>query len=311
VPAAAVAAGLRVRLVDVDARGRIDVDALARTPLDEACAVVVGNLFGLAEPVDRIAAIASAAGCALVDDAAQAFGASDASGPVGGRGDVGVLSFGRGKPLSALGGGALAWPPEREPGLPAPAVPAPRPGRAAVRALAWDAALQPAAFRALAAVPALHIGETVFDPAIRPDPIDGAAAALLPVAVARAAADAARRRDAAGMLAARIASATAWVPLLADSGTVGVYPRLGLLGPDATARDAALVALTRVGAGASRLYPRSLDGLPALGPHLVDPTSCPGARGLAARVLTLPTHGALRGRRLDEVLDILSAPSRS
>ena len=41
VASAAVAAGLRVRLVDVDARGRIDAAALASLPLEGVAAIVV------------------------------------------------------------------------------------------------------------------------------------------------------------------------------------------------------------------------------------------------------------------------------
>ncbi len=66
VPAAAVAAGLRVRLVDVDARGRVDAQALARLPIDGAAAIVVANLFGIPEPMAKLSELAEKAG-ALAD----------------------------------------------------------------------------------------------------------------------------------------------------------------------------------------------------------------------------------------------------
>ncbi len=163
VPAAAVAAGLRVRLVDVTAEGRIDAEALAKLPLERAAAVVACNLFGFAEPLAPIARATREAGARLVDDAAQAFGAEASDGKAGGRGDLGILSFGRGKPLSALGGGALVVEQTggAEPG------PQPTPGgrlRALASALAYDAALSPRVFGWLAAVPGLGIGETPFEP---------------------------------------------------------------------------------------------------------------------------------------------------
>ncbi|MBY0401844.1 aminotransferase class V-fold PLP-dependent enzyme, partial [Myxococcota bacterium] len=110
IPASVVAAGLKVRLVDVDDEGRLSPEAVERIPFERVAAVVVGNLFGLPEPVTGLAARAREAGTALIDDAAQALGATAADGVVGARGDVGILSFGRGKPLSALGGGAAIWP---------------------------------------------------------------------------------------------------------------------------------------------------------------------------------------------------------
>ncbi|MBW2716086.1 MAG: DegT/DnrJ/EryC1/StrS aminotransferase family protein, partial [Deltaproteobacteria bacterium] len=70
IPAAAVAAGLRVRLVEIQLDGCIDRDALARMPLERAAALVVSNLFGVPEPVSGLREILAARGVALVDDAA-------------------------------------------------------------------------------------------------------------------------------------------------------------------------------------------------------------------------------------------------
>jgi dTDP-4-amino-4,6-dideoxygalactose transaminase len=304
VPAAAVASGLRVRLVDVTGRGQIDAKALARLPLERAAAVVVCNLFGIPELLEPVRELAHAAGALVIDDAAQALGARSHEGPVGGRGDAGILSFGRGKPLSGLGGGAIvarAWPGE----LPGAYPPASAPWRALARATVYDVALHPLVFRALSAVPALGIGETRFDVDFRRGPIDAAsltlAAALLPELDAAAR----RREEQALALAQGFEERTSLVPLLTPKGAVGVYPRLFAQAPSAEGRDAALRALARAGAGASGFYPSALDRVPALRPQLAEPTGYPGARDLAARLLTLPTHGALRGGRLTAVMRAL------
>jgi perosamine synthetase len=306
VAASAVAAGLRVRLVDVDARGRISLDHLASLPLEAACAVLVGNLFGLTEPIEPIVRLAGAAGCAVIDDAAQSFGAYDDSGVAGARGDYGLLSFGRGKPLSALGGGAVAWTPGRSEGVDEPAHPSARPGAGAIRALVHAIALQGVAFRILAAIPALRIGETVYEPDIRPGPIGAASLSLLGHALEHAEDDAARRVEVAHALAAEIGACSAWTPLIALSPARGVHPRLGVLAPDSRTRDAALRSLDRIGAGASLLYPKSLDAVPGLAEHRIGDPDCRGARSIAERILTLPTHGRLRGARRDDALAILA-----
>jgi dTDP-4-amino-4,6-dideoxygalactose transaminase len=295
VPAAAVAAGLRVRLLEVDARGRIDAGALAGVPLDRAAALLVGNLFGLAEPAAGLRTIAQRAGAALIDDAAQALGAEAADGRAGARGDVGLLSFGRGKPLSGLGGGALAWP--RAPGkLAAPPAPPPARRAAQLRALAYDAALRPELFRWLAALPGLHIGETPFEPGFETGAIDGAALALAAARTRRFIALAARRAERAEALASLLRTGTRFLPLTAEPGTRGVYPRLAVLAPDAQARSRALARVA--GLGASGYYPSALGAIPALRPHLAGPGRPPAADDLAARLLTLPTHaGADEGVR--------------
>lgn len=310
VAAAAVAAGLRVRLVDVDARGRIDAAQLAGLPLESVCAVLVGNLFGLAEPIQRIVEIAGAAGCAVIDDAAQSFGARDEAGGIAGsRGDFGLLSFGRGKPLSALGGGAVAEPRDRGTGLVEPATPTPRAVRGAMRAVTHAVAMQGLVFRVLSGIPALGIGETVYDPAIRPGPIDSASLALLRYAVEHAREEAGQRAAVASRLAEAISARSAWTPLRAEAGAVGVYPRLAVVAPDAAHRDAAIRALDRIGAGASALYPRSLADVPELAEHTTGGETPAGARSLAARIITLPTHGGLGGSRLEQTLEILAAAS--
>lgn len=304
VPSAAVAAGLRVRLVDVDGDGRIELADLEALPLDAAAAVVVCNLFGVPEPVAPVAERSAPAGAAVVDDAAQSFGSRAPDGRVGARGDLGVLSFGRGKPVAALGGGALAWPRAAQ-GLALP--PEPEPGRigAVARALSFDLALWPPLFRLLAAIPALGIGETHFEPIFPRGAISGAALALLAPLLTRSADQAQRRAARARALAERIQDAGEWRPLLAPEQQNPVYPRLALMAPNTGARDRALRELTRLGAGASAMYPASLDVVPELRSYLADARECPGARDFAGRVLTLPTHGGLRGSRLDQALEVL------
>jgi len=303
VPAAAVAAGLRVRLVDVDERGGIDSAALSAMPVERAAALVVGNLFGIPEAVAPLLKRCTASGTALVDDAAQAFGSHSHEGPVGARGDLGVLSFGRGKPLSALGGGALVWPVDsRAEGLAEPG-PQARRGPARLRAAAWNVALQPASFRLLAAIPFLGIGETHFDPGFARGGIDGAAMCLAAAQLPGAAEQARARAERALRIAEQLQRKTRFQPLLADPGAFAVYPRLGVLAPDASARNRALAALWSDGVTA--FYPASLADLPDLAPHLAEPAECPGARRFAARLLTLPTHEGLVGSRLVRVIRTL------
>ena len=301
IPAAAVAAGLRVRLVEIGLDGRIDPNALARMPLERAAALVVSNLFGVPEPVARLREILNSRGVALVDDAAQSLGARSTEGPVGSRGEVGILSFGRGKPLSALGGGALAWIGSDGPADP-PALDA-RPCSAVVRAAAFNLALLPPVFRWLAAIPALGIGETRYDPNFERGGIDGAslclAAAVLPEFET---ANRARAQRAAA-LAERITAETIFSPLLADDGDIAVYPRLGVLAPSASARNDALRALAPI--GATRMYPGPLECVKALQPHRVGKSETPGARQFANRLLTLPTGKTLRGERLEFALRTL------
>lgn len=309
IPAAAVRAGLKVRLVDTDARGWISPEALAKTPLDRAAAVVVTNLFGVPEPVEPIAALVADAGAEIVDDAAQAFGARAREGPVGARGALGLLSFGRGKPLSALGGGALL----RRTTAPAIAgveeiEPQAASGIGAViRALAYDVARAPAVLGPLARIPALGIGTTVYDPDFSSGAIAREALAL--AAASMPALDAANsdRAQRAGDLARVLRATTRFEPLVPRPGEQAIHPRLGLVAPSGTARDRALARLAADGATA--MYPATLDAVDGLSAHLRPGPAHPGARDFCARLLTLPTHAGMTARRIDRIGAVLAGLS--
>ena len=300
VPASVVAAGLRVRLVDVTLEGRIDPASVAALPLERIAALVVTNLFGVPELVASLRTQLATAGVALIDDAAQALGARAPDGPVGARGDLGVLSFGRGKPLGALGGGAVVGAMGAATGTRSQR---PRRGAALALALAYGAALQPSVFRWLAAIPSLHIGETSFDPRFARGPIDGASLCLAAAAVTQLERRAEARARRAHALADAIAARSAFSALRVDPGSTGVYPRLALVAPSAVARERAIESLRDL--GASGMYPSSLDRVEALRPHLVEARECPAARDLAARLLTLPVHRTLEDAERDQALRTL------
>jgi len=310
VPAAAVSAGLRVRLVDVDDEGRLDAESLAETPLEEVAAIVVCNLFGRAEPIEGVRRAAADAGTWVIDDAAQAFGAMEPSSTgraVGARSELGVLSFGRGKPLSGLGGGALVLAEGVSATAPRCGDVQPSPKRAACKAVVWDLALQPVVFGLLAAIPALGIGETPFEPDFEGGSIDGASLVLADHALDVAAAVAERRVAEAERLAGDLRERTRFEPILAEPGEHAVYPRLAVRAPDEGIRSAALAALARCGAGGSPFYPAALSRLEPLRAHRVDSATMPGAERLAGRLLTLPVHGGLRAGRWHAALEELAA----
>jgi dTDP-4-amino-4,6-dideoxygalactose transaminase len=95
-------------LVDVDphnwnmAPGQL---AAAMTPATKA--VIVSHLHGGLVPMKELLAVTDAHGVPVIEDAAQAAGASVQGRPAGSWGTVGVLSFGGSKLLSAGRGGAI------------------------------------------------------------------------------------------------------------------------------------------------------------------------------------------------------------
>ena len=78
---------------------------LALTPATKC--VIVAHLFGRPAAIDQIEAMLATKGIALMDDAAQALGASRGGRLVGSFGACGIVSCGPGKPLAGAAGGLL------------------------------------------------------------------------------------------------------------------------------------------------------------------------------------------------------------
>ncbi len=104
----AIRAGLVPRYADVDAAtGMVTVDSLKRVRNGRTAAAVVIHLYGNTAESTEIAGWCRAEGILLIEDNAQALGASHADGtPVGCHGDFSVYSFSTNKILEA-GCGAL------------------------------------------------------------------------------------------------------------------------------------------------------------------------------------------------------------
>jgi dTDP-4-amino-4,6-dideoxygalactose transaminase len=94
--------------VDIDPETyTLDVDATARAITRRTRAIMPVHLYGQPAPMDRIAALAREHRLAVVEDAAQAVGATWKGRPVGTWGDAACLSFYPTKNLGACGDAGL------------------------------------------------------------------------------------------------------------------------------------------------------------------------------------------------------------
>jgi dTDP-4-amino-4,6-dideoxygalactose transaminase len=100
--------GARPVFVDID-RDTFNIDAsqVAAAMSERTKAILPVHLFGLSADLDPILAIARRAGVPVIEDAAQAIGASYRGQPVGGIGTFGCFSFFPSKNLGAFGDAGL------------------------------------------------------------------------------------------------------------------------------------------------------------------------------------------------------------
>ena len=106
---AAAQLGADVRFVDVEPRTALLDPTLLADAIDErTVAVVPVHLYGRCVDMDPILEIAHNSGCAVIEDAAQAHGATYKGRVAGSMGDIGCFSFYPSKNLGAAGdGGAV------------------------------------------------------------------------------------------------------------------------------------------------------------------------------------------------------------
>lgn len=95
-------------LVDLDPLTfQLDPNQLSAAITPKTRAILVSHLHGAFVPIQPVREIAAAHGIAIVEDACQSTGAIVDNQRVGARGDVGVISFGGSKLLTAGRGGAI------------------------------------------------------------------------------------------------------------------------------------------------------------------------------------------------------------
>lgn len=321
-------AGLTPRLVDMEpATLSLRPECLQQALSARTLAVIVVHPFGLALDVEPALAAARAAGAVLIEDAAQALGATRGRRAVGSRGDFGLFSAGPGKPLALGGGGFLA--------VNGPGVAGPGAGAEVVGQLeaAWRALPQGGALAAMWSLLKLALVGAIFHPwgwrvaanlgitragdseagqgyAMRGlEQVQARAAlALLPVWEQANA----RRRATAHALMQDLAGSRDFVlpahgenceTAADESGSI--YLRLPVLANDRAARDACVARLQQNGIGAGKMYGVTLaERYPALG---VDAAAFPGAVELAHRLFTLPTHHHVTAADCGRIIALLNA----
>ncbi len=297
VPGSVERAGLVPRICDVDpATLSPDFDSLADVDFSRVLAIVSANLYGLPNALQDIEGLARRHGIFMVDDAAQGLGARYQGRAVGSFGDVGLFSFDKGKNITTLQGGVLVADAGRVADALDPAAAQLLDAAPAGTLATWlklpvySLLLRPWLYGAVRRLP-LGLGLTPYETDYPIAPFSRALAGLASLQMDRLdEINGTRIRN-----AARLRDALAGVPGLAAPrvlpGAEPVYARYPVF-VDPQLRAGLIEALERAGIGATASYPRALIDVPEVARRLPrDQRPTPGAREVANRIVTLPTHG--------------------
>jgi len=305
---AALGAGIRVRLYDTDPHTLSpDLDSVRRVIARGVDAILVAHLYGYPADVPGVEKLAAEHGIPVIEDAAQGAGGTLGGSLLGSFAELSILSFGRGKGMTAGSGGALLvntlaladWTKRLRGDLGVASG-----GGVEVMTLAAQSVLaRPSVYRFPASIPALKLGEMVYHPPTEPRPMAAAAAAILQSALKINEREVEYRRVRARNLLNRITDSHGVSPIRPISGGESGYLRLALI-------DTAGYRLPRASIGALRGYPLTLEQHAQLQPILLPGERAgKGAELLRDRLFTLPTHSRVTQSDLERVAEWLGYQS--
>lgn len=303
--AAAEFAGVRPVLVDVGADDPgYSLPAVAAALTADTVAVVAVNFLGIRERLQPLKALlAQASGPLLIEDDAQWF--PEPMQQHGMVGDLACVSFGRGKPVSLLGGGALLV--REGSGLEVPsaniAAAQDEGGSYAWKARAFNLLLDRRWYWSINRNPLFTLGQTVFKPLSQ---IAALSAVRRGYLASNVETYLAQTRAAEAEWMSALAPSAAVVPLAAIQERAGRLLRFPVLCRDAAARDKLLERLQRAGLGATALYRKPLVQIEGVGAKVEAHGACPGAASFAARLLTLPVHAQVHLRDVHRAARLLA-----
>ena len=304
--AACVYAGVEAVAVDINPNDpSYDIEQLRLSLGANVIAVIAINFLGISERLDELRQLIAALGlhARLIEDNAQWFPASKREMEF--KSDYVTFSFGRGKPMSLLGGGLLcAKAPLAETVLARIEKPAAPSRLLALKIAAYNILLTPQLYLLLNRNPWLRLGETRYVPLAKIAQFDVYRRSLLAANFTRYCA----RENKLPPCFDAIAQENGLQQLDKNCAVrrkqLLRYP---LLCPDMATRDKLLQQLCAAGLGASPLYAAAIDQIAGVDGLVVVPRVLKNARSFAERFITLPVHAQVTQRHQARILALIGA----
>lgn len=314
VPSSIRKAGLEVALCDVDS-ATLDFNmADLKCVLDkDVLAVIPTHLLGCCADVAQVRRYADDKHIYVIEDVAQSFGALKEGKPLGTKGDVAFLSFGRGKNITCGSGGVILTNSDSiaqairseyehvETESFAEGV------RSWIEVAAMSLLIVPAAYWIPAGLPFLKLGETKFYhdfPIRRMGRIRAGLLSNWKTRLSRS--TTARIKRASDLMRGLKDSPLNQVTRGLQPSAESVQLRFPVLMKNKEKRSRICALSKRQGLGISHFYPTAIQEIPELQSSLAA-VNAPGASILADCLITLPTHDYVTQRDIDRITAVVQA----
>src|SRR5438270_3486728 len=294
-------------------------EALARAANDDTLAIIPTHLGGRVADLTAASDIARRTGAWVIEDAAQALGATDAGRYAGTIADIGFCSLAAGKGLTLYEGGVLI---ARDAALrnamratSAKIVPARffKEAQRLVQLFGYALLYRPGMLRLPYGIPlraAVKRGNVIdavgdnFTSDIPLHRVGRVRRAVGANASIRLAPFLQRSSEQAAVRRKQIEAVPGFTVAGDREGVRGTWPFLMVLTPSERVRDAVLADLWTAGLGVSRLFIHALPDYPYLTAAIGQP-QVPNARDFASRMFTISNSAWLRDEDFDRILSVL------
>lgn len=299
--AAAVYAGVEPLVVDIEENDpAYDLTQLESALNPRVISVIAINFLGIKERLTEIRSLLQKfpQKISLIEDNAQWF--PDTPTDIF-ESDYIAFSFGRGKPLSLLGGGALLTKTELHPSI--NLAEGEKSGfKTRMKMVAYNALLNPHLYCFLNRAPFLHLGETRYHPLTA---IAEAPDRVKPLFAENYIAYQQRSLSVEDSYQKNFRAQQRLQSIY--SGRKGCLLRYPFLFKTPEACASAYQQLSSAGLGASRLYQQSLDKIEGVDGKLQCFSDLVNAKQFASRLLTLPVHQFVKDGHIEKIVKIVTS----
>jgi dTDP-4-amino-4,6-dideoxygalactose transaminase len=307
---AAVYAGVKPILIDLEPETPwLDLNKLRGQISSRTIAVIAVHFLGIKERLAQIRNMLSELEILLIEDSAQLFPNTATAGVWDG--DLVILSFGRGKPVSLLEGGAVIcrdqsvlshFSQAKKSSLTskviAPAL------KYRLKVSLYNQFLKPTRYGLLASLPFLHLGETRYKPLksldIAPPSIEFLLATNIEAYINR---KLKIQNEISSMLKEFQVDVLVDLPVVLKNDRSIPLLRYPLLLKTSDMRNKVLDKLTQLGLGASAMYPTPLPAIDGLEDIFNEQDEFLEAERFSKRLLTLPCHPGVTSRDINRLRD--------
>ncbi len=296
---------------------QMDLDHLISKIGSNTLAVIAVHLFGIPENVIELKRITGENDIILIEDAAQAFGNklsfNGMNKNLGSFGDLGIFSFGRGKPFSLLAGGAILV---NDPKLQEPVQKfydsLSQNGHSLLtlhyflNLFLYSIFYYPKLYWIPQGIPLLKLGETIFTTDYRVERINPNVVRLGNTLIVGFDEIRKKRLELSKVYIKKLKPLRKEFVFFPElDGEEVTFLRFPIIFKDKEKRDRTLVELKKRGLGASGMYPVPLSEQEGVPSHLKSNESFPNAKFISERILTLPLHEKVKVEDIDRSCEII------